>query len=72
METRRIGILDVSVVGLGCNNFGMAIDADATRAVVDAAIDAGITYFDTAEILRQRPVRGVPRAGPCRAAATRC
>ena len=49
METRRIGILDVSVVGLGCNNFGMTIDADATRAVVDTAIEAGITYFDTAE-----------------------
>ncbi len=49
MDTRRLGILDVSVVGLGCNNFGMAIDADATRAVVDAAIEAGITYFDTAE-----------------------
>lgn len=49
METRRIGILEVSAVGLGCNNFGMTIDADATRAVVDAAIDAGITYFDTAE-----------------------
>ncbi|MFN0028690.1 MAG: aldo/keto reductase [Acidimicrobiales bacterium] len=49
MDTRRLGILDVSVVGLGCNNFGMAIDADATKAVVDAAIDAGITYFDTAE-----------------------
>ncbi len=49
METRRIGSLEVSVVGLGCNNFGMTIDAEATRAVVDAAIDAGITYFDTAE-----------------------
>ncbi len=49
MELRRIGGLDVSVVGLGCNNFGMTIDADATRAVVDAALDAGITYFDTAE-----------------------
>jgi aryl-alcohol dehydrogenase-like predicted oxidoreductase len=49
MDTRRLGILDVSVVGLGCNNFGMAIDAAATKAVVDAAIEAGITYFDTAE-----------------------
>lgn len=49
MDTRRLGTLDVSVVGLGCNNFGMRIDADATRAVVDAAIEAGITYFDTAE-----------------------
>lgn len=37
------------MVGLGCNNFGGRIDADRTRAVVDAAIDAGINYFDTAE-----------------------
>ncbi len=49
MEHRALGTLDVSVVGLGCNNFGMAIDADRTRAVVDAAIDSGINYFDTAE-----------------------
>ncbi|MEZ5246285.1 MAG: aldo/keto reductase [Acidimicrobiales bacterium] len=49
MDTRTIGSLEVSVVGLGCNNFGMRIDADQTKAVVDAAIDAGITYFDTAE-----------------------
>jgi aryl-alcohol dehydrogenase-like predicted oxidoreductase len=49
MEHRSIGRLRVSVVGLGCNNFGMRIDADATRRVVDAAIDAGINYFDTAE-----------------------
>jgi aryl-alcohol dehydrogenase-like predicted oxidoreductase len=49
MDTRRIGSLEVSVVGLGCNNFGMRIDADQTRAVVDAAIEAGINYFDTAE-----------------------
>ena len=49
MERRRIGTLEVGVVGLGCNNFGMRISADETAAVVDAAIDAGITYFDTAE-----------------------
>ncbi len=49
MEQRKLGTLDVSVVGLGCNNFGMAIDTDQTRAVVDAAIDTGINYFDTAE-----------------------
>jgi aryl-alcohol dehydrogenase-like predicted oxidoreductase len=49
MEQRSIGELRVSVVGLGCNNFGMRIDADATRRVVDAAIEHGITYFDTAE-----------------------
>src|SRR6185312_10463583 len=40
----------VSVVGLGCNNFGGRLDADRTRAVVDAAIDAGVTLFDTADI----------------------
>jgi aryl-alcohol dehydrogenase-like predicted oxidoreductase len=40
----------VSVVGLGCNNFGKRIDAAATRPVVDAAFDAGITFFDTADI----------------------
>lgn len=50
LETRRIGSLEVSVVGLGCNNFGWRIDYDATAAVVDAALDAGITFFDTADI----------------------
>jgi len=49
MEHRSLGQLRVSVVGLGCNNFGMRLDADGTKGVVDAAIDAGITYFDTAE-----------------------
>src|SRR5271170_6924119 len=39
----------VSVVGLGCNNFGGRLDLAGTRAVIDAAIDAGITLFDTAE-----------------------
>src|SRR3954469_8855398 len=50
MRTRRLGSLDVTVVGLGCNNFGGRIDEDATRAVVDAALDAGVTFFDTADI----------------------
>jgi len=50
MPTRRIGSLEVSVVGLGCNNFGGRIDADRTRDVVAAALDAGITFFDTADI----------------------
>jgi len=52
MKVRRLGNsgLKVSVVGLGCNNFGMRIDAAQTQAVVDAAIDAGITLFDTADI----------------------
>jgi aryl-alcohol dehydrogenase-like predicted oxidoreductase len=42
--------LQVSIAGLGCNNFGRRIDLEATRAVVDAAIDAGVTFFDTADI----------------------
>lgn len=42
--------LIVSVVGLGCNNFGRRLDADQTRAVVDAAIEAGVTLLDTAEL----------------------
>ncbi|WP_293898361.1 aldo/keto reductase [Phenylobacterium sp.] len=52
MKVRRLGNsgLKVSVVGLGCNNFGMRIDAAQTQGVVDAAIDAGITLFDTADI----------------------
>jgi aryl-alcohol dehydrogenase-like predicted oxidoreductase len=52
MRVRRLGHdgPEVSVVGLGCNNFGGRIDLDATRAVVDAALDAGITLFDTADI----------------------
>jgi aryl-alcohol dehydrogenase-like predicted oxidoreductase len=50
METRRIGSLTVSVVGLGCNNFGGRLDERRTEAVVKAALDAGITLFDTADI----------------------
>ena len=52
MEFRSVGRsgLQVSLAGLGCNNFGGRIDADATAAVVDAALEAGITLFDTADI----------------------
>jgi aryl-alcohol dehydrogenase-like predicted oxidoreductase len=50
MEARRIGSLEVSVVGLGCNNFGGRIDESRTREVIGAALDAGITLFDTADI----------------------
>jgi aryl-alcohol dehydrogenase-like predicted oxidoreductase len=51
LPTRPLGGsgLDVSVVGLGCNNFGRRIDLEATRAVVDAAIAEGVTFFDTAD-----------------------
>jgi aryl-alcohol dehydrogenase-like predicted oxidoreductase len=42
--------LRVSRVGLGCNNFGGRMDLEETRAVVDAALDAGVTFFDTAAV----------------------
>jgi aryl-alcohol dehydrogenase-like predicted oxidoreductase len=50
MDMRRIGSLEVSVVGMGCNNFGRRLDTEDTSAVVDAALEAGITFFDTADI----------------------
>ena len=50
MTTRSLGSLDVSTVGLGCNNFGWHIDEAASREVVHAALDAGVTHFDTAEL----------------------
>jgi aryl-alcohol dehydrogenase-like predicted oxidoreductase len=53
MEMRRVGSLEVSVAGLGCNNFGMRIDEDASKRVVDAALDAGVNHFDTADIYGQ-------------------
>lgn len=50
MDKRNIGSLAVSVVGLGCNNFGGRLDEEATRIVVDAAIENGINFFDTADM----------------------
>jgi aryl-alcohol dehydrogenase-like predicted oxidoreductase len=50
MEHRKLGSLEVSLVGVGCNNFGMRIGADQARSVVDAAIDAGVNFFDTADV----------------------
>ena len=50
MPHRQIGGLSVSMVGLGCNNFGMRVDIDGTRAVVDAALECGIDFLDTADI----------------------
>lgn len=49
MEMRRIGSLQVSVVGLGTNNFGFFMEAGAVPPVVDAALEAGINFFDTAD-----------------------
>ena len=52
LPQRRLGDspLEVSVVGLGCNNFGKRLDLDGTAAVLEAALDAGINFFDTADI----------------------
>jgi aryl-alcohol dehydrogenase-like predicted oxidoreductase len=50
VQTRRIGAIEVSEVGLGCNNFGRRVDDDGSVRVVRAALDAGITLFDTADI----------------------
>lgn len=52
METTRLGSsdLEVSRVGLGCNQFGRRLDEEGTRAVVEAALEVGITFFDTADI----------------------
>lgn len=49
MRSRKIGSLEVSVVGLGCNNFGRRLDAQQSARVVQAALDAGINFFDTAD-----------------------
>jgi aryl-alcohol dehydrogenase-like predicted oxidoreductase len=50
METRSIGSLEVTVVGLGCNNFGGRLDGERSTSVIHAALDAGINFFDTADI----------------------
>lgn len=48
MRTRQLGTTPVSTVGLGCNNFGRRLDEAGSAAVVRAALDVGITHFDTA------------------------
>jgi len=56
VRTRTLGSSGpvVSVVGLGCNNFGSRVNDDGTREVVDAALDAGITLLDTADVYGNR------------------
>ena len=56
MQTRKLGSsdLDVTLIGLGCNNFGLRIDAEASRAVIYKALDLGITFFDTADVYGKR------------------
>jgi aryl-alcohol dehydrogenase-like predicted oxidoreductase len=50
VKTRPIGSLAVSVVGVGCNNFGGRIDEKHSEEVIDAALDVGINFFDTADM----------------------
>jgi aryl-alcohol dehydrogenase-like predicted oxidoreductase len=50
VEKRKIGSLEVSVVGVGCNNFGGRIDEARTEEVIKAALDQGINFFDTADM----------------------
>ena len=50
MQYRPLGDLEVSVIGLGCNNFGRLIDEESAVAVVRAAVDSGVTLFDTADV----------------------
>jgi aryl-alcohol dehydrogenase-like predicted oxidoreductase len=49
MQTRKIGSLEVSAVGVGCNNFGIRIDETRTKEVIEAALDSGVNFFDTAD-----------------------
>lgn len=49
MDTRKLGSLDVSVIGLGCNNFGGRLDYAGTQGVLDACIAQGVTFLDTAD-----------------------
>jgi len=52
LPTRPLGDsgMEVSVIGLGCNQFGRRLDLEGTRAVVDTALELGVTFFDTADI----------------------
>ncbi len=50
MKTRALGSLQVSEVGVGCNNFGTRLDQERATAVVNAALESGINFFDTADI----------------------
>jgi aryl-alcohol dehydrogenase-like predicted oxidoreductase len=49
MRKRKVGSLEVSVVAVGCNNFGRWLDVNQTQRIIDAAVDQGINFFDTAD-----------------------
>lgn len=50
MKQRRIGELEVSEVGLGCNNFGTRVDQETTNEIFASCLDTGINFFDTADV----------------------
>jgi aryl-alcohol dehydrogenase-like predicted oxidoreductase len=50
MDHRRVGELEISVIGLGCNAFGHRVDTSTASDIVNAALAAGITFFDTADV----------------------
>jgi aryl-alcohol dehydrogenase-like predicted oxidoreductase len=50
MKTRKIRSLTVSEIGLGCNNFGRTLDQERSTVVVEAALEHGINFFDTANV----------------------
>jgi aryl-alcohol dehydrogenase-like predicted oxidoreductase len=56
MERRNLGNsgLSVSAVGLGCNNIGRTLDLEASRRVIHAALDHGISFFDTGDVYGRR------------------
>jgi aryl-alcohol dehydrogenase-like predicted oxidoreductase len=56
MQHRNLGLtsIRVSVVGLGCNNFGRNVDREAARAVIHKALDLGVTFFDTGDVYGRR------------------
>jgi len=66
METRKIGSLDVTVIGLGTNNFGMGMAAEDVPPVVNAALDEGINFFDTSDSYGESEERLGRALGPRR------
>jgi aryl-alcohol dehydrogenase-like predicted oxidoreductase len=57
MQTRKIGSLEVTVIGLGTNSFGFGMEAAQVPQVVDAALEVGINFFDTADSYGESEVR---------------
>jgi aryl-alcohol dehydrogenase-like predicted oxidoreductase len=50
LDKRKIGDLEITIIGIGCNNFGSRLDSASTDAVVHVAMEVGINFFDTADV----------------------